>query len=104
MAMTPLDVRKQQFRRVMRGIDADEVKIYDDVIIVVIGRGSHPLIRRQDCGNNSLHYFWCTIQTEPQSCQFVLIAFEFNYLVPATLRIHSYLHICVTKVNHRAVC
>jgi DivIVA domain-containing protein len=28
MGLTPLDVRKQQFRRVMRGVDADEVKTF----------------------------------------------------------------------------
>jgi cell division initiation protein len=28
MGLTPLDVRKQQFRRVLRGVDADEVKVF----------------------------------------------------------------------------
>jgi cell division initiation protein len=28
MALTPLDVRKQQFRRVMRGVDGDEVAVF----------------------------------------------------------------------------
>jgi cell division initiation protein len=28
MALTPLDVRKQHFRRVMRGVDADEVAVF----------------------------------------------------------------------------
>ncbi|MGD8394879.1 MAG: DivIVA domain-containing protein [Candidatus Eiseniibacteriota bacterium] len=28
MGLTPLDVRKQQFRRVVRGVDADEVKVF----------------------------------------------------------------------------
>jgi cell division initiation protein len=28
MGLTPLDVRKQEFRRVMRGVDADEVKVF----------------------------------------------------------------------------
>ncbi len=28
MGLTPLNVRKQQFRRVLRGVDADEVKVF----------------------------------------------------------------------------